>query len=360
MPLASGWARNQRLTATTSSTKTKSRACSPGGVAAVRPEQLDAAFAPQLVEVMESDRRHAALVLLVRAVDVEVAKARDLRRRRRQHAPDDVVEQQLRVAVDVERPLERRLLAERVRAAVHRRRRRVEQADVLRLAGVEQRLRAAVVEVEHEPAVVLHRVGARAFVEDGVDPAELAALEAARRSRAGRSSRRSARRRGWRTSAPSLRSSTATMSSMPIAFSPRSRLAPIIPAAPVTTTLIAEPPRAEQLVVADARGAELADDDAAGAVGDRHRVANAEAAGEHRGEGRDHGVAGAGDVEHLARLGRDRARGRRRRTATCRPRSASAAGRRGRATCAAPARARAAALRSTSGRSPAPARCGSA
>jgi hypothetical protein len=28
------------------------------------------------------------------------------------------------------------------------------------------------------------------------------------------------------------------MSSMPIAFSPRSRLAPIIPAAPVTTTLM--------------------------------------------------------------------------------------------------------------------------
>ena len=78
-----------------------------------------------------------------------------------------------------------------------------------------------------------------------------------------------------------------------------------MPAAPVTTTFIALPSAREQLVVADARGAELADDDAAGAVGDRHRLAQRQAAGEHRGEGGDHRVAGAGDVEHLARLGRD-------------------------------------------------------
>ena len=49
-----------------------------------------------------------------------------------------------------------------------------------------------------------------------------------------------------------------------------------------------------------------------------------EPGGEHRGERGDHGVAGAGDVEHLARLGRQVERGRRRRTATCRPRSGSA------------------------------------
>jgi hypothetical protein len=150
-----------------------------GAVAAVGAEEADPAFVAQLVEVMERDRRHAPLVLLVRAVDVEIPKAGDLGGGGGQHAPHDVVEQQLRVAVDVERALELGLLAKRRCAAIDRRRRRVEQAHALRLAGVEQGLRGAVVEVEHQPAVVLHRVGAGALVEDDVDAAQLAALEAA-------------------------------------------------------------------------------------------------------------------------------------------------------------------------------------
>src|SRR5690242_16569413 len=98
---------------------------------------------------------------------------------------------------------------------------------------------------------------------------------------------------------PSVRSSTATMSSMPIALSPWTRLLPIMPAAPVTTIFMLCAPRrcapalnagrrigggaasSEQLLVGDARGAELAHHDAAGAVGDRHRLAQAQAAGEH-------------------------------------------------------------------------------
>jgi hypothetical protein len=70
---------------------------------------------------MERDRGHPALVLLARAVDVEVAKACDLARDVRQRASHDVVEQQLRPAVDVERLLELGLLAERRAAAVRRR-----------------------------------------------------------------------------------------------------------------------------------------------------------------------------------------------------------------------------------------------
>src|SRR4051812_23357632 len=107
---------------------------------------------------------------------------------------------------------------------------------------------------------------------------------------------------------------------MPRALRPWTRLLPIMPAAPVTTILIASPWRAnrgslscerivafscEQLLVGDACRSELADDDAAGAVGDRHRLPKAEARGEQCRQRGDDRVAGAGDVEDLARLGRD-------------------------------------------------------
>jgi hypothetical protein len=111
-------------------------------VAAVFAEQLDPAARLPFVELVERDRCHPALVLLARPVDVEVAKAGDLRLRRRQGAPHHLVEQQLRPAVDVERPLEIGLLAKRGRAAVGGRRGGVEQAHALRLAGIEQGLRA--------------------------------------------------------------------------------------------------------------------------------------------------------------------------------------------------------------------------
>ena len=139
-------------------------------------------------------------------------------------------------------------------------------------------------------------------MEDGVDAAELATREAGVEVAlveivADRAPSR------FRYFVPSVRSSTATMSSMPIALRPWTRLLPIMPAAPVTTTLTRFL-AGEELLVADAGGPELADDDAAGAVGDRHRVAQPEAAGQHRGQRGDDGVAGAGHVEDLARLGR--------------------------------------------------------
>src|SRR5574343_1167620 len=44
-------------------------------------EQLDLAFGTELVEVVEGDRGHPPLVVLARAIDVEVAETDDLRRR---------------------------------------------------------------------------------------------------------------------------------------------------------------------------------------------------------------------------------------------------------------------------------------
>src|SRR4030095_8195510 len=77
-----------------------------GAVAAGRCEEAHLPLARILSAEWPDDRRHAALVLLARPVDVEVAKSRDLRRSIRQHSPHVLVEQEFRVAVDIETPLE--------------------------------------------------------------------------------------------------------------------------------------------------------------------------------------------------------------------------------------------------------------
>ena len=136
-----------------------------GRVAAGAFEQPDLALAAVLVEEMPDDRGHAALVRFARTVDVEVAEARDLRACVGQHAPHVLVEQELRIAVDVERRLAGALLAEAGTGAVHRGRRRVQERNVVVLAVLEQADRVAVVVGEHVAAVGLHRVRARALVQ---------------------------------------------------------------------------------------------------------------------------------------------------------------------------------------------------
>ena len=49
-----------------------------GTVSAVFSKQLDATLGPELVKLVVRDTGHAALVLLVRTVDVEIAEPRDL------------------------------------------------------------------------------------------------------------------------------------------------------------------------------------------------------------------------------------------------------------------------------------------
>src|SRR4030095_6004649 len=83
-------------------------------VATVLAEQLDLAFGLELVELVEGHARHPTLVLLARAVDIEVSKADNLAALAgfcaaqviTQFAPHPLVEQQLGIAVHVERPLE--------------------------------------------------------------------------------------------------------------------------------------------------------------------------------------------------------------------------------------------------------------
>ena len=109
---SSGWSRKKRFTFTASSTLTKSRHLLAGAVAGAALEEAHAPLLQVLVEEMEGDRGHAPLVGLARPVDVEVAEARDLRRAPGEPAAHHLVEEELRVAVHVERRLVLARLAE--------------------------------------------------------------------------------------------------------------------------------------------------------------------------------------------------------------------------------------------------------
>src|SRR6267143_2872650 len=122
-----------------------------------------------LIEEVPRDGSHTALVPFVGAVYVEIAEPGDLRARFAQAPPDRLIEQEFRVAVDVERHLELSLLAKARARPVDRRRRSVDEGDLVLRAKIEQRNRIAVVVFHHESAVGLHRVGAGALMEHDVD-----------------------------------------------------------------------------------------------------------------------------------------------------------------------------------------------
>ena len=144
-----------------------------GCIAAIRAEQLDPAFLEELVVLVKGHAGHAALVLLARAVDVEVAKAdhlgAGLREVRADFAAQALVEQQLGVAVYIERLFAVGALPELAGAAIGGSRGGIQQAHALLLAGLEQVAGQAVVVVHHVLAVALHGVAARAFMEHRLD-----------------------------------------------------------------------------------------------------------------------------------------------------------------------------------------------
>jgi hypothetical protein len=96
----------------------------------------------------------------------------------RKTAAHDLVEEELGVAVDVQRRLVLAFLAEHPTAAIDRGRRGIEVRDLLLRAEIQQLQREAVVVGHHVTAVGFHRVGAGALVQDGLDTAiELAVLD---------------------------------------------------------------------------------------------------------------------------------------------------------------------------------------
>src|SRR5512140_1634108 len=145
-------------------------------VAAVLAEQFHPAFGAELVELVERHAGHAALVLLARSVDVEVAETRHLALDAFEilaaFAAHALVEQQLAVAVYVERMLELRALAEGLGAAIGCRGRGIQQARAALVAGLEQAARERVIVVHHVLAVGFHGVAAGPVVEHRLDLAE--------------------------------------------------------------------------------------------------------------------------------------------------------------------------------------------
>src|SRR3990167_4625523 len=96
------------------------------GIAAVVSKQLDLALSPKLVKLMKGDAGHAAFVLLVRPIDIEVAKTHHLARLAGYRAPKVVaaltphtlIKQQLGIAINIQRTLKGWVFPERVRATV--------------------------------------------------------------------------------------------------------------------------------------------------------------------------------------------------------------------------------------------------
>src|SRR5712691_1210490 len=143
----------------------------PVGVAARAGKRAHAPLRCILIEEVPSHGSHTALVPLVGAVHVEVAEPGDLRARFGEPPAHRLIEQELRVAVDVERRREPALLAKAGARPVDRRRGRVDQGHFILQAEIEQRHRIAVVLLHHEAAVGPQGVGARALMEHRVDRA---------------------------------------------------------------------------------------------------------------------------------------------------------------------------------------------
>lgn len=140
-----------------------------GDLAPAAEEVCLARLVDLVVELVE-DGGHLALVVLLRAVDVEVLEADDLAVGLWHDLAHVAVEGELREGVRVQGVLTRVALAESVlAAAVRRGGRGVHEGDAVLQAEVQQGLRVLVVRTHHEVDVVLHRVGAGALVEDGVD-----------------------------------------------------------------------------------------------------------------------------------------------------------------------------------------------
>ena len=120
--------------------------------------------------MVEGDGCHAAFVLFVLSVNVEVAEADDLGGQAFFHAAAQyLVEQEFGVAVHIERFFEFALFAEDFAFAVHGGAGSVEEGDAFVLTPVQKVERVLVVVVHHVEAVVVHGVGTRALVEDGFD-----------------------------------------------------------------------------------------------------------------------------------------------------------------------------------------------
>ena len=115
------------------------------------------------------DARHASLVLLAWAVDVEVAEADDGALHLGDESANVVVEDELGVAVDVEGTLVVGLLGEVGTGSVDGGGGGVDEGDLAVEREVQQLLGVGEVVVHHVAAIVFEGVGACSLMEDRAD-----------------------------------------------------------------------------------------------------------------------------------------------------------------------------------------------
>ena len=141
---------------------------------AIRPlEQTHLAAFVDLVVEVKGHARHAALVLLPRAIDVEIAEAHHLGLRLRQDVAHILIELELGIAIDVERLLVFQRFPEHPAAAIHRSGGGIQVGRAPLQAIVQQHLGVLVVVAHHVAAVPLRGGGTGALVKDGLHAAEI-------------------------------------------------------------------------------------------------------------------------------------------------------------------------------------------
>lgn len=133
-------------------------------------EQVCLARLVDLVVELIEDGGHLALVMLLRAVNVEVLEADDLAVCFRHDLAHIAVEGELREGIRIQGILTCIAFAEAMLAgAVRRSRAGIEERDAMLQAEVQQGFGVLVVHAHHEVDVVFHGIGAGAFMEDRVD-----------------------------------------------------------------------------------------------------------------------------------------------------------------------------------------------
>lgn len=136
-------------------------------------EQLQGLAAGVLAHHLEDHRGHVALMILARAIDVEIAKAGDGAFGLGEQRADMLVEGELGEAIDIEGLLMRLGFREgRAAMAIDRRRRGIDEGNLGAEALMQQVARIGIVHPHHIPAVLLGGHGAGALVEYRIDPAE--------------------------------------------------------------------------------------------------------------------------------------------------------------------------------------------
>ena len=129
------------------------------GIAIVFAKQFHIAAFIVLVEMVKRHRSHAAFVLLVHAIHIEVTEARHLRAQALCHAlAQHLVEQKFRIAIHIQRAFQFALFAEHFAFAIHGGAGSINEWNAFVLAPIKQIQGVLVVVFHHVQTIVVHGV----------------------------------------------------------------------------------------------------------------------------------------------------------------------------------------------------------